>query len=70
MDNIAREGPLLALTGPIVRGDADAIRRHLAVLDPGVRRIYRALGQAALDLAKLDDARRHQVQRALQEGGD
>lgn len=68
VENIIREGPLLALTGPIVRGDADAIRRHLAALDPGAARIYRALGRAALDLAKLDDTVRHKVQQALQEG--
>ncbi len=68
VDNVAREGPLGSLTGPIVRGDADAIRQHLATLDPGVARIYRALGRAALELAKLDDAVRRRVERAL-EGG-
>lgn len=69
LENVGREGPLAALTGPIVRGDADAIRRHLAALDPGSARLYRALGRAALDLARLDDALRRKVQRALEEEG-
>ena len=41
------------LTGPIVRGDAETVRRHVKALasDPGMLAIYRALSVAALELA-------------------
>jgi predicted short-subunit dehydrogenase-like oxidoreductase (DUF2520 family) len=45
-------GPVAALTGPIRRGDAATVRRHLAALDPGQRVVYRALGRIALRLAR------------------
>ncbi len=45
-------GPAAALTGPIRRGDVATIRRHLAVLDPGQRLVYRTLGLAAVPLAR------------------
>jgi predicted short-subunit dehydrogenase-like oxidoreductase (DUF2520 family) len=41
-----------ALTGPVRRGDLETIRAHLAVLDPEDRRLYLALGLAALRLAR------------------
>lgn len=43
-----------ALTGPISRGDADTVRRHLRALDkyPAARKIYRLLGAEALRLAR------------------
>jgi predicted short-subunit dehydrogenase-like oxidoreductase (DUF2520 family) len=48
-----RTGPEV-LTGPIVRGDADTIRRHLDALrdEPDVLAAYRALTRAALPLAR------------------
>lgn len=55
------------LTGPIVRGDADTVRRHVRALasDPEALAVYRALSLAAVELAresgtesaKLDDVR-------------
>lgn len=68
VENVAREGPLSALTGPIARGDTDAVSRHLAALDRETGRLYRALGRAALELARLDDATRRRVREALDEG--
>jgi len=43
-----------ALTGPISRGDAATVRRHLAALKkfPAAREIYRTLGREALKLAE------------------
>ncbi|MBN2206463.1 MAG: DUF2520 domain-containing protein [Candidatus Aminicenantes bacterium] len=43
-----------ALTGPIVRGDAETVGRHLRALrgSPRHREVYVALGRAALDLAE------------------
>lgn len=45
-------GPAVALTGPIRRGDAATIRRHLIALDAEQRAVYRALGLVALRLAR------------------
>lgn len=41
------------LTGPIVRGDADTVRKHIGALasDPGSLAVYRALSLVALELA-------------------
>ncbi|HEX2274192.1 MAG TPA: pantoate--beta-alanine ligase [Acidimicrobiales bacterium] len=40
-------GPAAALTGPVARGDAATVRRHLAALDPSERPAYAALAAAA-----------------------
>ncbi len=59
--NIAALGLPLALTGPIVRGDALAVRRHRAALtelDPHALTLYDAMAPAILDVAVrtgLDD---------------
>jgi predicted short-subunit dehydrogenase-like oxidoreductase (DUF2520 family) len=61
-------GPAAALTGPVRRADAVTIRRHLAALAPGDRALYRALGLAALSLAReagLGEAPAAAVERAL-----
>lgn len=52
-------GPLDALTGPVVRGDVETVRAHLAQLSDGERDVYCALGREALGLAR---------QRGLDEG--
>jgi predicted short-subunit dehydrogenase-like oxidoreductase (DUF2520 family) len=51
VDNLAL-GAAAALTGPVRRGDAATVRRHLAALEPGDRALYRALGLVALRLAR------------------
>jgi predicted short-subunit dehydrogenase-like oxidoreductase (DUF2520 family) len=62
-----------ALTGPIVRGDAATVRRHLAVLDRngGPVELYRILGREALKLAlrsrRLRPAAGARVRRQLRE---
>lgn len=58
------------LTGPIVRGDADTVRRHVEVLasDPVTLAVYRALSLAALELAReagTPDAQLTEVREAL-----
>ena len=68
LDNLVREGPLKALTGPVLRGDADTLTRHLAALPEDARRLYRELGVAALELARRrgqDDASAERVRQAL-----
>lgn len=55
IENIFRFGPATALTGPFARGDEAVIREHLLHLDsfePRLGRIYRLLGEVALELAE------------------
>ncbi len=59
LDNLARDGPAGALTGPVARGDVATIARHLESLTLDDANLYRALGAAALELARkrgMDDA--------------
>lgn len=56
--NIERLGPLKALTGPIARGDAGTVLRHLLEIDevsPEVASAYRVLGESALRAAERAD---------------
>jgi predicted short-subunit dehydrogenase-like oxidoreductase (DUF2520 family) len=48
--NYARLGAARSFTGPLIRGDAETVAKHLAVLKkhPRARRVYVALAQAAL----------------------
>jgi predicted short-subunit dehydrogenase-like oxidoreductase (DUF2520 family) len=51
LDDVARLGPVGALTGPVVRGDDATVRRHLRVLPAPERKAYRAMADAARMLA-------------------
>jgi predicted short-subunit dehydrogenase-like oxidoreductase (DUF2520 family) len=54
-DNVLNAGPEAALTGPVRRGDAGTIRRHLAALSTAseeTRRLYVAAGRRTIALAK------------------
>ncbi len=69
--NEAAQGAAAALTGPIVRGDVETIRRHLAGLDPKTRRLYAELGRATLELAKkagLESRRARLLERLFPRG--
>jgi predicted short-subunit dehydrogenase-like oxidoreductase (DUF2520 family) len=64
--NIRRRGVHKSLTGPIRRGDAETVRRHLEALDRPD--LYRILGSIALEIAReagLDPAAAERVRRAL-----
>jgi len=64
--NIHKRGTVAALTGPIRRGDADTVRRHLEAVDNPD--LYRMLGLVALDIASkagLDPAAAERTRRAL-----
>jgi predicted short-subunit dehydrogenase-like oxidoreductase (DUF2520 family) len=55
LENVIQLGPAHALTGPIARGDAPVVARHLQALDAwdtGVAAIYRSLGVEAVALAR------------------
>jgi predicted short-subunit dehydrogenase-like oxidoreductase (DUF2520 family) len=60
LENLAARGPVDALTGPLSRGDAATIIKHLDALAsdaPEVLPVYRALGLATLNLV----AARHEL---------
>jgi predicted short-subunit dehydrogenase-like oxidoreductase (DUF2520 family) len=77
--NVRKQGPSAALTGPIRRGDAQTVARHLAALAEvegrsGRRRggrnsdLYRMLGEVALEIAQqvgLEPAAAERTRRAL-----
>jgi predicted short-subunit dehydrogenase-like oxidoreductase (DUF2520 family) len=52
LENLRRQGPAAALTGPVARGDADTVTRHLKSLTIDDARLYQSLGRAALELAQ------------------
>lgn len=78
LDNLANlepGDPALALTGPIVRGDAATVRAHLSALhdDPELAAAYRILGRLTLRLAArrgLSIDRWEALYRALAETND
>lgn len=54
LDNLAAQGVVGALSGPLRRGDVGTVERHLAWLDdaaPNVAATYRALAGPGIDLA-------------------
>ena len=64
--NVRRRGPVAALTGPIRRGDAETVARHLAAVDRPD--LYRMLALAALEIAQeagIDPAAAERTRRAL-----
>lgn len=68
LDNLRRQGPLAALTGPVARGDVDTLTRHLAALSGTEAELYRRLGKATLELARrrgMDEAVAARVAGAL-----
>lgn len=53
LDNIATQGTVASLTGPLSRGDLDTISRHLSALEshaPDLLAVYQALGLATLSI--------------------
>ncbi|MDP6047409.1 MAG: DUF2520 domain-containing protein [Phycisphaerae bacterium] len=58
LENVTKLGAADALTGPIARGDAQTVARHLEALggcDEDLRNFYRIAGKWALQLAKVQD---------------
>ncbi|MFC1575132.1 Rossmann-like and DUF2520 domain-containing protein [Gemmatimonadota bacterium] len=51
LENLARLGPVGALTGPVARGDVETVRLHLRTLEPRERALYAAMGMEILNLA-------------------
>ncbi|HYM97126.1 MAG TPA: DUF2520 domain-containing protein [Candidatus Sulfotelmatobacter sp.] len=79
LENLRRRGPVAALTGPVRRGDAETVEKHLAALEavdrahaagrgPKTAAVYRMLGSIALEYAKdagLKPAAAGRTRRAL-----
>ena len=63
--NYAQLGPDHSFSGPIIRGDAETVARHLAVLRkaPEAREVYLALARSAL--RKLPAKNRAEISRIL-----
>ena len=61
LKNIEEKGPLMSLTGPVIRGDVETIADHLRAMEgmAGQKAVYKALSLAALQMTKrrgvLDD---------------
>lgn len=68
--NLDTDTPLAALTGPVVRGDAETVRRHLVALAgaPELRRVYVELSRAAVEIARARGAEVDAVERVLAGG--
>ncbi|RMG00288.1 MAG: DUF2520 domain-containing protein [Planctomycetota bacterium] len=76
VDNWAKSSPPEALTGPIVRGDEETVRRHLeslSDLSPALADLYRRLGAATLSVALqagLPEPTAERLRRILGESPD
>jgi predicted short-subunit dehydrogenase-like oxidoreductase (DUF2520 family) len=56
VDNVFRLGPVGAITGPVARGEPSVVRRQCEALgrwDTALERVYRSLGQVAVQIAAL-----------------
>jgi len=67
LENYSRLGPAKSFSGPLIRGDAETVRKHLAVLKkrPRARGVYIALAQVAL--RELPVKNRDELTRLLDE---
>jgi predicted short-subunit dehydrogenase-like oxidoreductase (DUF2520 family) len=76
LKNIEEKGPLMSLTGPVIRGDAETVQDHLRAMEgmESQTTIYRALSLAALDMAKkrnvLDKEIIANLEKVLKETGE
>lgn len=52
VEDVRLRGPAEALTGPVARGDAETVERHLARLSGDERALYSLLAREALRLAR------------------
>ena len=68
LQNIEAKGPLLSLTGPIVRGDSETVEGHIDALKNMKlhKQIYKALSLVALDMVKERKIHNKETLGALQ----
>jgi len=71
LDNVLKQGPAQALTGPIARGDAKLVAQQLSQLkqaSPQLGQVYQVLGQQCLALSQqtgLSSQAQQQLTKAL-----
>jgi hypothetical protein len=63
VESVAARGPVEALTGPLMRGDVDTVRRHLASLSETERSLYCSLVPPTLALARQAGLSDHEALR-------
>ena len=68
LKNIEQKGPLMSLTGPVIRGDGETIMEHLrAMADMDTQKgIYKALSLVALDMSQKRNVLDEEAVKALQ----
>jgi predicted short-subunit dehydrogenase-like oxidoreductase (DUF2520 family) len=69
LENVLQNGPVEALTGPIVRGDAATVAAHAQALqsaDASIASLYRAAGLRALRMAVARGLREEQAESVRQ----
>ncbi len=73
LKNIENKGPLMSLTGPVVRGDVETVASHIRAMDDMEqhRKVYKALSSVALDMVKerkiLDENVLERLKKILEE---
>ena len=75
LKNIESKGPLMSLTGPVIRGDAETVSSHLQAME-GLElytKVYKALSSVALDMVRkrgvLDNEILEKLQGILEDAG-
>jgi len=69
LENLGRLGPVMALTGPVSRGDVETVRLHLRALEPRERALYASMGLEVLTLAEeggLDEDSRDELRELFE----
>ena len=67
LEAAGREGPGPALTGPVVRGDAEVVAGHLQALEGAAAARYRALALSLVDLAVASGRLQGEARRRMAE---
>ncbi len=65
IDNIAERGLSDALTGPIARGDALTVEKHMAELEGDPRNVYQTMSRIALLLSKVEGDKKQRIKQIL-----
>lgn len=68
--NIVKKGTKASLTGPVERGDEETLRKHLSILSPKEKVVYKELSKGLLSLAESKNQERNYdgLQNLLEEG--
>jgi predicted short-subunit dehydrogenase-like oxidoreductase (DUF2520 family) len=65
LESLKRSGTRESFGGPVARGESFSVERHLQILPPGSRQLYRDLTRAAVDLADLSAEQRSALEAIL-----